>query len=507
MPYVLGVDLGTTFTAAAVCEPGAEPRMLSLGSNSYAVPSVVFLRDDGSFLTGEAAELQSESDATRVARHFKRRLGDDTPVLLSDTAFRPEELVGRLLTWVVEESSSRRGEAPSRLVLTHPANWGSYRTDLLAVAASTLGVGEVVLLSEPEAAAIHYVQTERIEPGEIIGVYDLGGGTFDAVMMRRTNDGFEAVGRPIGVERLGGVDFDDAIRSFVMEAADLHDLDTSHEDVVAAAHALQSGCVAAKRVLSADTVAHVRVAFPGVSKAVRMNRAEFEHRIRPRLLETLTAFESAMTSAGLVADDLSRILLVGGSSRIPLVSALLSQRFGRPLAVDTDPKNTVALGAALLGTEVPLSVGPRAAAPEPVAPSQAPEPNVAPVMEPPPVEQVDPRMTMRLPEPLLPSTEPATTMRPEPVPRDEPHRQTAGDSPTGLEPAEVPADSNDLLGVKAESGHRARIPQPAATTAPEPVAPVAEAEAVGMDSKMLTMVAIILVVVLLVVGVVVFFTN
>ncbi len=476
MPYVLGVDIGTTFTAAAVCPlsgtdaQSGKPAMLSLGSNSYAVPSVLFLREDGSFLAGEAAELRSSADPARVARYFKRRLGDEVPIRLAGTPFAPQVLVTRLLEWVIEQATAREGAAPDSVVLTHPANWGPYRRELLQQAAAMAGVSQPRLIAEPEAAAVHYVQSERIEPGELLAVYDLGGGTFDAVVMRRTETGFETVGQPAGVDRLGGIDFDDVIRSFVLEAADLEDIEQS-EEAVTAAYALQSSCIDAKRVLSADTVADVRVVFPGVTTSVRVNRGEFENRIRPRLLETLSAMQTTIDSADAAPEDLSRILLVGGSSRIPLVSALLAQRFGRPLAVDSDPKNTVALGAAVFGAS---SVGSSAPGPAPTPPSR---PAAAPPSRPAASQPAKPAP--------LPSTESATarTQQPEPLP-DEP---------------ETP--SSELFSVRAESGHRTRIPQATESSTLPPEAPSTPAEAVGPDPRLFIIAAVVAIAVLAIIAV------
>ncbi len=366
MSYALGVDLGTTFTAAAICEPGRRPEMVSLGSSAYAVPSVLFLRDDGSFLAGEAASIRASSEPTRVARHFKRRIGDTVPLQLAGQAYPAEAMVTELLRWVTDTVTARQGEAPTNLVLTHPANWGDYRNERFEQAAAAAGAEIVTRQTEPEAAAIEYTRSERVDPGELIGVYDLGGGTFDAVIMRRTIDGFEVVGQPHGVERLGGLDFDEAIWRFVLDTAEI---DTSRSDAatLAAAHQLRDRCIEAKRLLSFDTSANVHVVFPDAVQTVRITRSEFEDRIQPRLNETVSAFQSALDSGGVAATDLSRILLVGGSSRIPIISQMLTQEFGRPLAVDSDPKNTVALGAART-----------AALLTPVAPRKGPPPALAP---------------------------------------------------------------------------------------------------------------------------------
>lgn len=362
MTYAVGVDLGTTFTAAAICEPKRRPEMVSLGSNSYAVPSVLYLKENGEFLSGEAAEMRAAGDPTRVVRHFKRRLGDDIPIRIAGTPFAAQALSAHLLKWVLRTVSERQGSDPECVVLTHPANWGPYRRELFEQAATSAGAKNLVLLSEPEAAAVHYASSERVEPGDLIGVYDLGGGTFDAVVMQRTGKPggparFEIVGQPHGVERLGGLDFDDVVWQFVLEASGLdgsdddtpNPLDDDDPSTLAAALQLRQRCVDTKQLLSFDTTANIHVVFPGVTRSVRMNRSEFEQRIAPRLKETIHAFNSALSSGDLNASDLSRILLVGGSSRIPVVSQTLTREFGRPIAVDSDPKNTVALGAARRG--------------------------------------------------------------------------------------------------------------------------------------------------------------
>ena len=501
MPYVLSVDLGTTFTAAAICPVGGSPTMLALGASGYSVPSVLFLREDGTFLAGEAAELRSSANPQRVARYFKRRLGDDIPIRLAGTPFASQVLVTRLLEWVISQATERQGEAPDTIVLTHPANWGPYRREVLQQAAGMASLARPILITEPEAAAIHYVQSERVEPGELLGVYDLGGGTFDAVIMRRTEDGFEAVGQPAGVERLGGMDFDDVIRSFVLEAAELDEIEHT-EEAITAAYALQSSCIDAKRVLSADTVADVRVVFPGVSTSVRVTRGEFEDRIRPRLTETLAALQAAMDSANVQPEDLSRILLVGGSSRIPMVSALLAQRFGRPLAVDTDPKNTVALGAARFGANHAGSSEQSTLDREPPS-----------------------RRALSIPDltapraPQLPD-EPASSPAPDaisPTPPQAPHAPTRPTAPARPIPASVPLPStaaahsapatepepepSELFSVKAESGHRTRMPQPSTVTPPPREVEETATQAVGVDPKLIIIGAVLLVLVVAAVGV------
>ncbi len=513
MTYSLGVDLGTTFTAAAVCAPNGQPQMVSLGSSGYAIPSVLFLREDGSFLTGEAAEMRATSDPTRVARHFKRQLGDPGSRFIGGTPYSPQTLTAKLLTDVLETVTKRQGSNPASVVLTHPANWGPYRREVLEQAAAMAGVtAEIELISEPEAAARHYAMSERIEVGELIAVYDLGGGTFDAVVMRRTETGFAVEGQPHGVERLGGVDFDDVIWAFAAEAVDLDPSEmasSEDESVLAAGHALRASCVAAKQLLSADTSADIRIALPSLNRTVRLNRKEFENRIRPRLVETIQALEASMTSGGVEATDLSRILLVGGSSRIPIVSQLLAAHFGRPIAMDSDPKNTVALGAAHRGaaegsTEPAASSTELATAPV-IDLSSVPEP---PQTLEPVIDLTDDPAPLSVPKRLVETTStdqqtglsaaaplaPQRPVAPKPV---EEHVEVV---PEATEPEVVDErPPNELESLQAESRHRVSMPVGARKENPyEPINPnqIGELTETGNPSPMLMAVAGLLVVVI-----------
>src|SRR5690606_18332577 len=132
-------------------------------------------------------------------------------------------LVAHLLRAVVARVAEREGGGPDGVALTHPANWGAYKLDFFRQAIDRAGLGDVpvTLLSEPEAAALHYAASERVPPGAVVAVYDLGGGTFDAAVLRRRDEhGFEMVGRPEGIERLGGVDFDAGVFAHVDAALD-----------------------------------------------------------------------------------------------------------------------------------------------------------------------------------------------------------------------------------------------------------------------------------------------
>lgn len=377
--YLLGIDVGTTRSAAAVIRPGSPgPEMITLGDRSVDIPSVVYAAADGSLLFGEAAERRALTEPDRVAREFKRRIGDPTPIPLGEHAFTAEQLSALLTEHIVEVVSRMEGGPPERVAVSHPASWGSHKRDLFADALAERAL-TVTFLTEPQAAALHYATNERVEAGATVAVYDLGGGTFDAAVVRKEAAGttdtggtvvggtlFTLLGRPEGVEQLGGADFDQAVVDHVRDAVPqgFEGLDEADPDVLTQMARLRRDCREAKEALSADTEVSIPVWLGEVRTTVRLHRSDFEDRIRPKLEESVEALQQAIASAGLAASGPSVVLLVGGSSRVPLVAQLVSSELGRPVQVDADPKNAIGKGAVLaLGPVDPETVTPSGTGP------------------------------------------------------------------------------------------------------------------------------------------------
>ncbi len=352
MAYSLGIDLGTTYSAAAIAR-GDRLEIFQLGERAATIPSIVLLRADGEVLTGEAAERRALAEPTRTGREFKRRLGDPTPIILGGTPYGAEALLAHLLRSIVALVTQRSGEPPAAIAVCHPASYGAYKLDLLQQAVRQADIGPVTMLTEPEAAALDYARQERVPSGSVIAVYDFGGGTFDATILRKTDDGFEMLGQPEGLERLGGIDFDEALfrRAMELVAAQGVQIDANDPAAMAAIARLRDECRRAKEALSSDTDATIPIFLPGLQTELRLTRAEFEDMIRPRIHETIEALGRATRSAGLGFGELDRILLVGGSSRIPLVAEMVREATGRPVAVDAHPKHTMALGAAFVAEQ------------------------------------------------------------------------------------------------------------------------------------------------------------
>jgi actin-like ATPase involved in cell morphogenesis len=264
------------------------------------------------------------------------------------------------------------GGPPGSIVLTCPAIWGPYRREQFAEVPKMAGLPGYRLLTEPEAAATHYSQERRLGDGEVVAVYDLGGGTFDSTILRMRSGGMEILGIPEGIEHLGGIDFDETLLAHVDDRLDgaIGALDPADPTAATALAAIRAMCVRAKEELSIEPDVLLNVPLPTGTREVTVTRLEFNDMIRPSVKLTVDALRRTIGSAGLRPDDLSAVLLAGGSSRIPLVHQLVAQEFGKPVRATLHPKLTVALGAAAVAAQpraVPVPVAP--VAPRPPAPA------------------------------------------------------------------------------------------------------------------------------------------
>jgi molecular chaperone DnaK len=375
--YHLGIDLGTTCTAVAVCRgagPG-RPEPVALGEPDSAIATAAFLTGDGELLVGAAARRRSAAEPERVARGFTRRIGDATPLVLGGQAHSAAELAARFVRAVVDLVTLREGGAPDTVALTHPVGWGAHRRESLTRALVAVDLADVLLVSEPVAAALGHTGGAGLAPGAVLAVYDLGGDSFAATVLGGAADGTpELRGRPVELDDLGGVDLDEHVLDHVRDA--LGDawtaLDPTDPAVLAAVATLRRDCAAAKEALSADVDAAIPVLLPGTHTRVRIGRADFEDRIRGDVAATVAALLRALAAAGTGPAVPQTVLLVGGSSRIPLVPQLVSAGLGRPITVDADPGTTAARGAALAAQRHARSAEPAAAPVLAAAPVGAP---------------------------------------------------------------------------------------------------------------------------------------
>ena len=326
MNYQIGLDLGSTRTAVATCRE--VPRLESV------VPTVVIANPDGSLVIGEEAERRASADPSRVARRFLRRVGDPTPLRLGGVALSADVLTARFVTRLLAPHNGR-------VAIAHPASWGPHRLESLRGA----GLSDVLFVSAPQAAVVAYDERARLQPGSVVAVYDLGGGGFEAAVVRKLADSCALAGRPEEAE-VGGLDFDEAVFGHVVESLEWNSLDTENPVVLAAVSDLRRACTAAREQLSSDTEVRIPVAVPGISvREVRLTRAELEEMIRPALAETTAALLRALQTAQVTAQELAAVLLIGGAARTPLVTQEVSALLGR--SVTPASEGMVAVGAAL----------------------------------------------------------------------------------------------------------------------------------------------------------------
>src|SRR5215207_9096462 len=188
MSYGLGIDIGTTFSAAAIHRDGRVD-VAALETQRFTVPTVV-ASDGERLLFGSAAVARTVATPEAAAREFKRRLGDPEPIMVGGRPHLAEELVAAFARWVRDNVAAQCGGPPDQVAVTHPANWTAFQRQLLKGALAEAALGPLVMIAEPEAAAIDFASVAQLAPGQLVLVYDLGGGTFDVSLLRREAVGF-----------------------------------------------------------------------------------------------------------------------------------------------------------------------------------------------------------------------------------------------------------------------------------------------------------------------------
>ncbi|MEV6678903.1 Hsp70 family protein [Streptomyces erythrochromogenes] len=366
--WSLAVDLGTCFTTAATfgdeaAVGGVGPRSLEI-ENSRCLPALVCLDDSGALLTGRAAQQRAAHHPDQAERAPKRALARQSAVLLGGRSVPAAELAAAVLRRVYAEArAAHDGRPPARTVLTHPARWGTAERGRLADAADRAGIAEPGFLPEPVAAALHHGQVHAVPEGGAVAVYDLGGGTFDTAVLRRTDRGFEPVAIG-GDPYLGGEDLDECLRDLLGERAADRDPDPWYalwEDPgppAAAQRALLGRELTAAREALSQT-GSVDIAVPGYPQPFLIRAHEYRAAAEPLLDRSYELLAATIADAGLDAADVHEIVLTGGASRTPRVSDLIAERTGRLPLLTADPKSAVVLGAlAVLPTTLPPGPGP-----------------------------------------------------------------------------------------------------------------------------------------------------
>jgi molecular chaperone DnaK len=348
MATVVGIDLGTTNSLVAALDDG-QPWVIPDATGELLLPSVVGLNAEGQLLVGQAARRQYAAAPERTVRSIKRQMGSDSTVTLGEQSFRPQEISALILRTLKQRAEAALEDTVEQAVITVPAYFTDAQRQATKEAGEIAGLEVLQILNEPTAAAL--VFDERGDACQRLLVYDLGGGTFDVSIVEITGPVTEVLASH-GNNRLGGDDVDRLLQRLLVERFEEANAVAVPRDPSVEARLLQAA-ERAKIELSEHCQVAVREAYL-VSQGdtplhldTVVQRKELEELTRPLLRETLAAIDRALSDAGLRAGDLDRVILVGGSTRMPLVQELVETHLPGIIVSSFEPDRCVALGAAL----------------------------------------------------------------------------------------------------------------------------------------------------------------
>lgn len=351
MGKIIGIDLGTTNSAVAVME-GGEAVIIPNTEGNRTTPSVVAFTKDGERLVGETAKRQAILNPQNTISSIKREMGSDFKVDIDGKKYTPEEISAMILQKIKKDAESYLGETVTEAVITVPAYFTDAQRQATKDAGKIAGLDVKRIINEPTAAALAYGVDKETDQHKIM-VYDLGGGTFD-VSILEVGDGVFEVLATRGNNRLGGDDFDKELIDYIAEeykkesGIDLREDPTAHQR-------LKDAAEKAKKELSTTVTSNVNLPFitaiNGVPAHLNMDikRAKFEELTEHLVEKTLGPVREALKDAGISANEVEKVLLVGGSSRIPQVQEAVKKLIGKDPQKDINPDECVAVGAAIQG--------------------------------------------------------------------------------------------------------------------------------------------------------------
>ncbi len=358
MSKIIGIDLGTTNSCVAVME-GGKPVVVANTEGARTTPSVVAFTKTGERLVGEPAKRQAVTNADKTISSIKRDMGTDHRVSIDDKKYSPQEISAMILQKLKADAESYLGEKVTEAVITVPAYFNDAQRQATKDAGKIAGLDVKRIINEPTAAALAYGLDNEKE--QKIMVYDLGGGTFD-VSIIDIGDGVIEVLSTSGDNRLGGDDFDKKITDYmIQEFKNAEGVDLSKDKM--ALQRLNEAAEKAKKELSSATTTNINLPFitatPEGPKHFDMNltRAKFDELTHDLVERTATPVTNALKDAGLTASELGKVLLVGGSTRIPAVQDKVKQLTGHDPNKSLNPDECVALGASIQGGKLAGDAG------------------------------------------------------------------------------------------------------------------------------------------------------
>ncbi len=358
MGKIIGIDLGTTNSCVAVME-GGKPTVITNAEGMRTTPSVVAFTKTGERVIGEPAKRQAVTNAEKTIASIKRHMGTDYKVQIDDKAYSPQEISAMILQKLKSDAENYLGEKVTEAVITVPAYFNDAQRQATKDAGKIAGLDVKRIINEPTAAALSYGLDNEEE--QKIMVYDLGGGTFD-VSIIEIGDGVIEVLSTAGDNKLGGDDFDNVITQYMLDEFKKQEgVDLSTDKM--AMQRLKEAAEKAKKELSSATTTNINLPFITANAEgpkhfdMNLTRAKFDELTAHLVERTAGPVNSALNDAGMTASELSKVLLVGGSTRIPAVQDKVQQLTGKEPFKGINPDECVAIGASVQGGKLAGDAG------------------------------------------------------------------------------------------------------------------------------------------------------
>ncbi|HOP66004.1 MAG TPA: molecular chaperone DnaK, partial [Bacilli bacterium] len=350
MSKIIGIDLGTTNSCVAVLE-GGEAKVIPNAEGNRTTPSVVAFKD-GVEMVGDVAKRQAITNVNKTVSSIKRKMGTNEKVEIEGKKYTPEEISAKILGKLKTDAESYLGEKVTKAVITVPAYFNDAERQATKNAGKIAGLEVERIINEPTAAALAY-GLDKQEKSQTILVYDLGGGTFD-VSILELGDGVFEVKSTSGNNRLGGDDFDKNVMDYlVSEFKKEQGVDLSKDKM--AMQRIKDAAEKAKKDLSSVTSADISLPFITQGSdgplhfETKLTRAKFEELNRDLFDSTLDSVHKALKDAKMKKTDINKVILVGGSTRIPYIQELVKKEMGQEPSKEVNPDEVVAMGAAIQG--------------------------------------------------------------------------------------------------------------------------------------------------------------
>lgn len=349
MSKVIGIDLGTTNSCVAVLE-GGEPTVITNAEGNRTTPSVVGFTKGGERLVGETAKRQAITNPERTISSIKREMGSSHKVKIDGKDYTPQDISAMILTKLKTDAESYLGEKVTKAVITVPAYFSDSQKQATKDAGQIAGLEVLRIINEPTAASLAYGLDKDTEHHKIL-VYDLGGGTFDVSILELGDGVFEVLSTN-GDTKLGGDDFDDKVMNFIADQfAKENGVDLRNDKM--ALQRLKEAAEKAKKELSSSQSTNINLPFITVNPEgplhlnMDLTRAKFDQLTEGLVKRTVEPMKKAMADAGVTTNDIDKVILVGGSTRIPAVQEAVKSVTGKDPFKGINPDECVAIGAAI----------------------------------------------------------------------------------------------------------------------------------------------------------------